>query len=58
MKDLKLKITITDGEKKVVTTSINVDDYKSIKDLHNVSLLDTLVDELLNQIETHEEKNL
>jgi hypothetical protein len=37
-KNLQIKITITDGEKEVKTT-INVDDYKTIKALHGVSML-------------------
>jgi hypothetical protein len=48
-KNLQIKITITDGEKEVKTT-INVDDYKTIKELHGVSMLDDLVDVLLQDI--------
>lgn len=59
-KNLQIKITITDGEKEVKTT-INVDDYKTIKKLHGVSMLDDLVDVLLQDInktiESHEYKN-
>jgi hypothetical protein len=49
MENLQIKITITDGEKEVKTT-INVDDYKTIKKLHGVSMLDDLVDVLLQDI--------
>ena len=48
-KNLQIKITITDGEKEAKTT-INVDDYKTIKELHGVSMLDDLVDVLLQDI--------
>ena len=52
-KNLQIKITITDGEKEVKTT-INADDYKTIKKLHGVSMLDDLVDTLLQEIESYE----
>jgi len=53
-KNLQIKITITDGEKEAKTT-INVDEYKTdeyktIKELHGVSMLDDLVDALLQDI--------
>jgi hypothetical protein len=50
MENLQIKITITDGEKEVKTT-INADDYKYVKELHGVSMLDMQVDELLDEIE-------
>ena len=49
MENLQIKITITDGEKEAKTT-IDVNDYLNMKDLHGVSLLDLLVDTLLNEI--------
>ena len=49
MENLQIKITITDGEKEVKTT-INADNYKYVKELHGVSMLDVLVDVLLQDI--------
>jgi len=49
MENLQIKITITDGEKEVKTT-INAHDYKTTKELHGVSMLDVLVDLLLQDI--------
>jgi len=49
MENLQIKITITDGEKEAKTT-IDVNDYLNMKDLHGVSLLDLLVDTLLDEI--------
>lgn len=49
MENLQIKITITDGEKEV-KTSINVEDYQKIKELHGISLIDEQVDVLLDEI--------
>ena len=49
MENLEIKITITDGEKEYKTT-INVDDYKAVKELHDISLVDMQVEELLDEI--------
>jgi hypothetical protein len=49
MENLQIKITITDGEKEA-KTAIDVNDYLNMKDLHGVSLLDLLVDTLLDEI--------
>lgn len=49
MENLQIKITITDGEKEAKTT-VNVNDYLNMKDLHGVSLLDLQVDTLLEEI--------
>ena len=49
MENLQIKITITDGEKEAKTT-IGVNDYLNMKNLHGVSLLDLQVDTLLEEI--------
>jgi PHD/YefM family antitoxin component YafN of YafNO toxin-antitoxin module len=49
MENLQIKITITNGEKEAKTI-INVDDYKTMKELHGISLLDEQVDILLEEI--------
>jgi len=49
MENLQIKITITDGEKEAKTT-IDVNDYINMKNLHGVSLLDLQVDTLLEEI--------
>jgi len=49
MENLQIKITITDGEKEAKTT-VNVNDYLNMKNLHGVSLLDLQVDSLLEEI--------
>jgi len=52
-KTFEIKITITDGEKKI-KSKINVSDYKTAKELHNVSLVDETVTTLLVQFENKE----
>lgn len=52
MENLQIKIVITDGEKEAKTT-INVSDYESMKELHEVSILDMQVDVLLNEIKNN-----
>ena len=49
MENLQIKITITDGEKEAKTT-VNVNDYLNMKNLHGVSLLDLQVNTLLEEI--------
>ena len=49
MSNLKIEIVITDGEKKAKTT-VDVNDYITLKQLHGVSLLDEQVDILLEEI--------
>ena len=49
MENLQIKITITDGEKEAKTT-IGLNDYINMKNLHGVSLLDLQVDTLLDEI--------
>jgi hypothetical protein len=49
MENLQIKITITDGEKDA-KASINVEEYQKMKELHGVSLVDKVVDILLNEI--------
>lgn len=49
MKNLQIKITITDGEQEA-KTSISVEDYLNMKDLHGISMLDEQVSLLLNEI--------
>ena len=51
--NFQIKITITDGEKKI-KSKINVSDYKTSKELHNVSLVDETVVALLSQFENKE----
>ena len=48
-KKFEIKITITDGEKKI-KSKINVSDYKTAKELH-VSLVDETVVALLEEFE-------
>jgi hypothetical protein len=49
MNNLKIEITITDGEKKAKTT-VDVNNYQMMKELHGVSLLDEQVNILLEEI--------
>ena len=59
MNNLKIEITITDGEKKAKTT-VDVSNYQMIKELHGISLLDEQVDILLEEIKksiTNEQNN-
>lgn len=55
MENLTIKITISDNEKEIKVSNINVDDYQKTKDLHawarGISLLDEIVGELLSSIE-------
>ena len=51
--NFEIKITITDGEKKI-KSKINVSDYKTSKELHTVSLVDETVVALLSQFENKE----
>jgi len=51
-KKFEIKITITDGEKKI-KSKINVSDYKTSKELHNVSLVDETVVALLVEFENN-----
>lgn len=50
MKNLTIEIVITDGDKKAKTT-MDVLEYKTLKELHGVSLIDLQVDTLLEEIE-------
>lgn len=50
MKNLQIKITITDGELEAKTT-INVDDYNTMKELHGISLVDMQINVLLDEIQ-------
>ena len=54
--NFQIKITITDGEKKI-KSKINVSDYKTSKELHNVNLVDETVVALLSQFENKEIQN-
>ena len=49
MKNLQIKITITDGEKEAKAT-IGLNEYQSIKEIHGISMLDEQVDILLEEI--------
>ena len=51
MENLTIKITISDNEKEINVSNINVGDYQKIKDLHGISLVDEMVGELLSTIE-------
>ena len=51
MENLTIKITISDNEKEIKATNINADDYQKTKDLHGISLVDEMVNELLSIIE-------
>ena len=52
MEKLTIKIIISDNEKEIKSSNINVDDYQKIKDLHNISLVDEIVSELLTIVES------
>ena len=49
MENLQIKITITDGEREAKST-IGLNEYQSIKEMHGISMLDEQVDILLEQI--------
>ena len=49
MENLQIKITITDGEKEAKST-IGLNEYQSIKEMHGISMLDEQVDILLEEI--------
>jgi hypothetical protein len=49
MENFQIKITITDGEKEAKSV-INVSEYKLMKELHGVSLVDETIDLLLGEI--------
>ena len=51
MENLTIKITISDNEKEIKVSNINVGDYQKTKDLHGISLVDELISELLSTIE-------
>jgi hypothetical protein len=51
-KELMIKITITDGEKKI-KSQINVSHYEAVKKLHDVSLVDETVIALLEQFKNN-----
>lgn len=51
MESLTIKITISDNEKEIKVSNINVDDYQKTKDLHGISLVDEIIGELLSTIE-------
>lgn len=51
MENLTIKIIISDNEKEIKVSNINVDDYQKTKDLHGISLVDKMVGELLSRIE-------
>lgn len=51
MENLTIKITISNNEKEIKVSNINVDDYQKTKDLHGISLVDEMVSELLSTIE-------
>jgi len=51
MENLTIKITISDNEKEIKVSNINVGDYQKTKDLHGISLVDEIVSELLSTIE-------
>ena len=54
MKKMEIKLSIGDGEKTIKGFNINVDDYKKTKELHNISLVDEVISEILSSIEREE----
>jgi len=56
MEHLEIKIVITDGVKEA-KTSVNVAEYKKMKSLSGVSLVDLQVNILLEEIEKSIESN-
>jgi len=52
MENLTIKITISDNEKEIKVSNINVDDYQKTKDLHGISLVDEMISELLSTIQS------
>jgi hypothetical protein len=50
MENLTIKITISDNEKEIKVSNINVDDYQKTKNLHGISLVDEIVSHLLSEI--------
>jgi hypothetical protein len=50
MENLTIKITISDNEKEIKVSNINVNDYLTTKDLHEISLIDELITEQLSTI--------
>lgn len=50
MENLKIKIIITDNEKELKLTSINVNDYLNTKELHGVSIVDETILNILGLI--------
>lgn len=50
MESLTIKIAISDNEKQIKVSNINVGDYQKAKDLHGISLVDEIVGELLSTI--------
>ena len=52
MENLTIKITISDNEKEIKISNINVNDYLTTKDLYGISLIDELITEQLSTIKT------
>ena len=57
MKNLIIKITISDNEKEIKVSNINVDDYTKTKDLYGISIVDEMVGELLSTIQVGTNNN-
>jgi len=47
MENLTIKLVITDGEKEIKASNINVGDYQKAKDLHGVSLVDEIIEQTI-----------
>jgi len=56
MENFQIKIVITDGTNEA-KGSIRLEDYKKIKELHGVSMVDVQVEALLEEIEKSISKN-
>jgi uncharacterized lipoprotein YajG len=51
MENLKIEITITNQEGKSVKASINYDGYLETKRVHNISLVEDVMNHLVTEIE-------
>lgn len=44
MEKLTIKLVITDGEKEIKVSNINLVDYQKTKDLHGIFLVDEIIE--------------
>jgi len=47
MENLTIKLVITDGEKEIKVSNINLGDYQKCKDLHGISLVDEIIEQTM-----------